>query len=227
MEMKLSSETIKSERQKRAWSQQHLAEVAGLGVRTVQRIEATGLASYESAAAIAAGLQVEVEDLTTMNREASGFGRTKQSLLGVVKLPASEVLDAYRFRGSLHRIPFLFFAVFLLVLFPYIQKLLMGGWIESGRSLVEIVPVLHAIHWAPYILLVPLCASRLRNIGWPQSLSALALLPPVAGCVFSSRFFGVNDLVTTPPIWASNVAGLAHLVLFVFLLVLARYRGAS
>jgi transcriptional regulator with XRE-family HTH domain len=41
-------------RQKRAWSQEHLADVTGLALRTIQRIESTGSASYESACAIAA-----------------------------------------------------------------------------------------------------------------------------------------------------------------------------
>ena len=33
MEMKVDATLIRSEREKRAWSQEHLAEVAGLGLR--------------------------------------------------------------------------------------------------------------------------------------------------------------------------------------------------
>jgi len=40
-----------------------LASVAGLGLRTVQRIEATGRASYESASAIAAAFSLPVAEL--------------------------------------------------------------------------------------------------------------------------------------------------------------------
>jgi transcriptional regulator with XRE-family HTH domain len=54
MDMRISSALIRQEREKRAWSQEHLAEVTGLALRTIQRIEATGSASYESAGAIAA-----------------------------------------------------------------------------------------------------------------------------------------------------------------------------
>jgi transcriptional regulator with XRE-family HTH domain len=60
MEMKVDSTLIRSEREKRAWSQEHLAEVAGLGLRTVQRIESTGAAGYESVRALAAVLEIDV-----------------------------------------------------------------------------------------------------------------------------------------------------------------------
>ena len=42
MDMKVDSSYIKRERERRAWSQEHLAEVTGLGLRTIQRIEKTG-----------------------------------------------------------------------------------------------------------------------------------------------------------------------------------------
>ena len=63
MEVQINSSLIRFEREKRAWSQFHLASVSGLGVRTVQRIESSGRASYESAAAIAAVLSIKVEDI--------------------------------------------------------------------------------------------------------------------------------------------------------------------
>jgi ribosome-binding protein aMBF1 (putative translation factor) len=48
MDMRLDSALIRQEREKRAWSQEHLAGVTGLALRTIQRIESTGSASYES-----------------------------------------------------------------------------------------------------------------------------------------------------------------------------------
>jgi len=63
MDMKLNSSLIRQEREKRAWSQEHLAEVTGLALRTIQRIESTGSASYESAGAIAAGFDLTVAAL--------------------------------------------------------------------------------------------------------------------------------------------------------------------
>jgi transcriptional regulator with XRE-family HTH domain len=63
MDMKLDAKLIRSLREQRAWSQEHLATVAGLGLRTIQRIEKTGAASFESARALAAVLEVDVSDL--------------------------------------------------------------------------------------------------------------------------------------------------------------------
>jgi transcriptional regulator with XRE-family HTH domain len=63
MDMQVDSKRIRSEREKRAWSQEHLAKLTGLGLRTVQRIESTGLASYESVSAIAAVLEISVSEL--------------------------------------------------------------------------------------------------------------------------------------------------------------------
>ena len=63
MEMQVNTQLIRNEREQRAWGQAHLADVSGLGLRTVQRIEATGRASYESASAIAAAFSISVADL--------------------------------------------------------------------------------------------------------------------------------------------------------------------
>ena len=63
MDMKLDKKIIKSRRSAKAWSQEHLSHVAGLGVRTIQRAESSGLTSYESALAIASALEMSVADL--------------------------------------------------------------------------------------------------------------------------------------------------------------------
>lgn len=59
MEMKVNTKLIKALREERAWSQEHLAMVAGLSARTVQRLEADGNASPESKMAIAAAFGME------------------------------------------------------------------------------------------------------------------------------------------------------------------------
>lgn len=63
MEMKVNPQKIKQLREAHGWSQEHLAEVAGLSGRTVQRIEAEGNASPESRMAVAAALGVEAAAL--------------------------------------------------------------------------------------------------------------------------------------------------------------------
>ena len=63
MEMKVNSKRIREERQSRAWSQEHLAAITGLGLRTVQRIESSSGASNESITAIAAVMGIPVDQL--------------------------------------------------------------------------------------------------------------------------------------------------------------------
>jgi transcriptional regulator with XRE-family HTH domain len=63
MDVQVDATFIRLEREKRAWSQEHLAGAAGIGVRTIQRIEATGVASYESVRAISAALEIPVARL--------------------------------------------------------------------------------------------------------------------------------------------------------------------
>lgn len=55
---------IKRWREERHWSQEHLAELAGLGLRTVQRIENGDTASQDSLKALAAAFNVDVMALT-------------------------------------------------------------------------------------------------------------------------------------------------------------------
>lgn len=63
MDMQLDSRKIRNERERRAWSQEHLAEASGLSLRTVQRIEVGGNASYETARALAAVFALDVAAL--------------------------------------------------------------------------------------------------------------------------------------------------------------------
>lgn len=65
MDMELNKETLKSQRDSRAWSQTQLAEVSGVSLRTIQRIEKTGVASQESAKSLAAVYECSITELVT------------------------------------------------------------------------------------------------------------------------------------------------------------------
>lgn len=55
---------IRKHRLDKGWSQETLAEVAGLSVRTIQRIERGGSASLDSMGALAAAFDVSISDLS-------------------------------------------------------------------------------------------------------------------------------------------------------------------
>jgi predicted transcriptional regulator len=52
--MKIDSALVRKLREERAWSQEHLASVSGVSLRTIQRVEAEGTASLETRMALAA-----------------------------------------------------------------------------------------------------------------------------------------------------------------------------
>lgn len=63
MDMKIDSNQIRQLRESRGWSQEHLASLSGLSVRTVQRIETSGQASPESKMALAAAFGMAPQEL--------------------------------------------------------------------------------------------------------------------------------------------------------------------
>jgi transcriptional regulator with XRE-family HTH domain len=91
-----SGRTVKILREKRAWSQEHLAAVSGLNVRTIQRIESKSdaPASLETFNALAAAFDIDVKDLvgsSTLLRlfqQALDLGEVRPDpLLGHVACP--------------------------------------------------------------------------------------------------------------------------------------------
>jgi transcriptional regulator with XRE-family HTH domain len=61
--MKINPEYVRDERKRRSWSQEEMATAAGLNLRTIQRIENEGVASLQSAKALAAALDIDVQRL--------------------------------------------------------------------------------------------------------------------------------------------------------------------
>lgn len=64
--MEVKSEIIRQYRQTRGWTQQHLADAAGLSLRTVQRAEREGNAAKESAMAICAVFMIDMRELSVI-----------------------------------------------------------------------------------------------------------------------------------------------------------------
>lgn len=74
---------IRRWREERHWSQEHLADLAGIGTRTVQRIENGDPASKESVMALAAAFNVDVVALTvdpTLKAREEELKKTKEGL---------------------------------------------------------------------------------------------------------------------------------------------------
>jgi len=63
MDIKIDSSKLVALRKKMAWSQQHLADVSNLNVKTIQRLEKNGVGSYESIKSIAAAFNISPDKL--------------------------------------------------------------------------------------------------------------------------------------------------------------------
>ncbi|KGI77643.1 XRE family transcriptional regulator [Oleiagrimonas soli] len=83
MQFKPDGAKIKRWREERCWSQEHLAEAAGIGLRTVQRIENGDKASRESVMALAAAFNVDVMALTVDPGTQAADQRFAESEKGV------------------------------------------------------------------------------------------------------------------------------------------------
>lgn len=90
--MHVDTNLICKERERRAWSQEQLANVAGLGLRTIQRIESSGSASLESVAALASVLEVPIDDLCVVDERVPGSWR--ENTVGLVAVVVISILLA-------------------------------------------------------------------------------------------------------------------------------------
>jgi transcriptional regulator with XRE-family HTH domain len=70
-EMKINRTTVHQLRTDRGWSQEHLASVAGISLRTVQRVESEGSGSGETKMCLAAAFGIPVADLTPAQPSAA------------------------------------------------------------------------------------------------------------------------------------------------------------
>jgi transcriptional regulator with XRE-family HTH domain len=97
MDMKVDSKRIRAERERRAWSQEHLATVSGLGLRTIQRIEKTGAASFESARALASVFEVDVASLRIARDDPS---REQTAAVMHAAVYSTQSTSRFRFRAK-------------------------------------------------------------------------------------------------------------------------------
>ena len=63
MNMNISGKNVKQLRLERGWSQEHLAVLAGRNVRTIQRVEKSGICDLETRSALAAVFEIEATQL--------------------------------------------------------------------------------------------------------------------------------------------------------------------
>lgn len=160
--MYIDSARLRDLRVARQWSQEHLATLSGLNLRTIQRLESGAKASTESLRALAAVFEVPAESLLQGRPAAPG-----QPALDAMR---EGVLRGLDFRGTTARAEFWWFALAVVVLLAFAQLLAdaVGPLPAQLAGLAVLLPWLAA------------CTRRLRDAGlspWWQLIS----LAPVAG----------------------------------------------
>jgi len=78
--MKIDGDKVRILREQKAWSQEHLASVAGLSVRTIQRVESEGGGLPETRLALSAALGVTAAEL--MGEAPAGAPASPQAVPG-------------------------------------------------------------------------------------------------------------------------------------------------
>lgn len=145
------------------WSQDQLATIAGLNIRTIQRLEKGGKASNESLRALASAFEVPSSYLLTEEKEALDYP------VNVIK---RSVINCYDFSGTIAREHFFWFALFIILTLA-LAKLIS---LTTGPLLFQITSLVLFLPW------LSTSTKRLRDAGlspWWQ----LMILVPVAGVI--------------------------------------------
>lgn len=97
--MKLSPSAVRRLRTERGWSQDQLAIASGLSLRTIQRVEAEGIASLGTAASLAATCQVKLTELQDYQNPQTGQKPTTPSnelFLGIAVMTLAIISESGR-----------------------------------------------------------------------------------------------------------------------------------
>jgi uncharacterized membrane protein YhaH (DUF805 family)/DNA-binding XRE family transcriptional regulator len=161
--MFINSNRLRELRAARQWSQEQLAKLSGLNLRTIQRLESGAKISTESLRALAAVFEVPAESLL--------LGETTPSQQAVDAI-RQEVLRGLEFSGVTNRNDFWWFvlAVVMLLALASLFTEAVGPLPLQLASLVVLLPWIAA------------CTRRLRDAGlnpWWQLIS----LAPVGGII--------------------------------------------
>ena len=145
MELMIDAELVKQLRKEKSWTQEQLAQVSGISLRTVQRIEKQGVCSLESRQALASVFEVSASELQSDEEEKkrnrfyrkvllmsylgntlgwlSSFAGTTYSFVNG-RMTGAEAGMAY---GTVALIAG-FFYVFVALLLEYFRKHRIGEW---------------------------------------------------------------------------------------------------
>ena len=115
LKLRISAEKLRQMRLKAGWTQERLAEEAGLHGRTVQRIESEGFLSVQSLDALSNAFEVEAGELLVEESPSSGVRYTPEEATEWVKsyAKAMERIGRWRSYGWVGKCVFLVGAILM------------------------------------------------------------------------------------------------------------------
>lgn len=161
--MHVNCARLRELRTARQWSQEQLATLSGLNLRTIQRLESGAKISNESLRALAAVFEVPAESLLLGDQTPSQ---------PALKAMREGVLRGLEFTGVTPRADFWWFALAVVMLLAFAELLAQA----VGPLPLQIASLLVLLPW------IAACTRRLRDAGfnpWWQLIS----LAPVGGIV--------------------------------------------
>ncbi len=93
--MLVDSKKLKQLRLDKNWTQQHVADVCDLSMRTIQRVEKDGVASNETVAAYAAIFELDVADLLVASEQFETTNRPERFSKSMQVLMAALFLGGF------------------------------------------------------------------------------------------------------------------------------------
>jgi transcriptional regulator with XRE-family HTH domain len=159
--MHINSNRLRELRAGRQWSQEQLAQLSGLNLRTIQRLESGAKISTESLRALAAVFEVPAESLL------AGEPAPSQPALHAIR---EGVLRGLEFTGVTARAEFWWFALAVVMVLALAQLLAEA----VGALPLQIASLLVLLPW------IAACTRRLRDAGFSPWWQLISLVP-VAG----------------------------------------------
>jgi transcriptional regulator with XRE-family HTH domain len=86
--MEISSEKVREARVARGWTQQQLAEIANLSLRTVQRVENQSVGSQETVSALSTVLEIPRTQLLSRNPDQPGHAAGERGMARLLAVTA-------------------------------------------------------------------------------------------------------------------------------------------
>lgn len=92
--MQLNVSKIRQLRTDRGWTQQQLADICGLSLRTIQRVELQGIASLETTKSLAAAFELDHVQLKQQDDQTTTSAATSKPIVPLWLLPLTFVTGA-------------------------------------------------------------------------------------------------------------------------------------